>query len=185
MTAFQKVLAFLLAAICLGVFVDVTIRVRQSVNRDAFSDRFFATPIQTNGMTGIMVGMRSNNVPIWIKWNSKDGTDEYLFRDGKNIINVVEASNGRSQTQVIFYGKDGDPTVRWTAQSTIRSYFYMREFFTNNGADGEVWWNDKWNVIEVRTNAGKAKSGITLDGQWYSLIMSNGILGLKKPEPGS
>jgi hypothetical protein len=131
-----------------------------------------------------MVGMRSNNVPIWIKWNAKDGTDEYFFRDGKNIINVVEASNGRSQTEVIFYGTNGNRAVRWTAQNTVPGLFYMREFFTGDEATGEVWWNDKWNPVDVRTDGGKTKSGITLNGQWYSLVMSNGSLALRKPESG-
>ena len=171
-------LAFAFVVVCcLLLLVDIALRVRQS-QRDSFTKQFAAIPLYTNGTSGILISDRIKEQPLWSVWNFKNGDSVNCFVKGKLVLGVSYVPEGRAETEVNFYGKDGKLISQWKAREN--GLFYVRTFFGEDSVKSEFWLNDQWHNVEVRTNGGQPQSGIVLDGRWrHVMMLTNGVLGVK------
>ena len=162
----------LVVACCLLLIVDVALRVRQH-KRDLTARRFTIEDLYTNGTSGILISDRIKNQPLWGVWNFKAGDSVQCFVEGKRVLEVTSVPEGRSFTEVQLYGKDGKLVSQWRAREN--GLFYMRTLYGEGGPTSEVWLNDSWHTIEMRTNDGKAEAGTILEGMWRRLITTNQV----------
>jgi len=162
---------------CLLLLVDIALRVRQS-QRSLFAKQFAAIPLYTNETSGILISDRIKDQPLWGIWNFKTGDSVSCFVVGKLVLGVTYVPEGRAETEVNFYRNDGKLISQWKARENW--LFYGRTFFGEDGVKSEFWLNDQWHNVEVRTNRGKAQSGIVVDGRWrHVMMLTNGVLGVK------
>ena len=163
-------------ACCLFFIVDIALRIHQH-RRDSTSRRFSIVDLYTNGTSGILISDRAKDQPLWGVWNFKDGDSVNCFVEGKRVLEVTSVPEGRSSTEVYLYGKDGKLVSQWRAREN--GVFYMRTLYGDGGARSEVWLNNTWHAIEMRTNQGMAETGTILDGKWRRLITTNLVPGVE------
>jgi len=173
---YARVIALGIAVIGLLTLVDIGLRLRQhQVN--AFARQFAAVPLHTNGTSGILITDRAKDQPLWGVWNFKGGDSVNCFVEGRLVLGVTYVPEGRAETEVNFYGKDGKLISQWKAREN--GVFYGRAFFGEGGAKSEAWLNESWHPVEARTNGGKIQYGTVLDGKWRHLVFTNGNTGVE------
>jgi len=169
MSSDRRILACF-AVLCVLVLADIAVRFFR-LRENRFNAQFAAVPLQTNGVSGILIKHRAKNQPLWGIWNFAVGDSENFFVDGKLVLGVTKVPEGRAETEVNFYGKDGRLISQWKAREN--GVFFMRTLYGEVGPRSEVWLNDTWHTIEMRTNQGKAEAGTILEGKWRRLITTN------------
>ncbi|MBE0543220.1 MAG: hypothetical protein IH623_17895 [Verrucomicrobia bacterium] len=157
---------------CMLVLADITLRVNQH-KRDSIAQRFAIVDLYTNDTSGVLISDQIKKQPIWGVWNFKDGDSVNCFVEGKPVLVVTSVPEGGSSTEVYLYGKEGKLVSVWKAREN--GVFYMRTLFGDGVPRSEVWLNDTWHTIEMRTNQGKADAGTILEGKWRRLITTNGF----------
>jgi|ERR1043166_3900416 hypothetical protein len=172
-----RLIALCIAAVGLLTLVDIGLRVQQH-HVNAFAEHFAVVPLHTNDTNGILIMDRAKNQPLWGIWNFKGGDSVSCFVEGKLVLGVTYVPEGRTETEVNFYGKDAKLSSQWRAREN--GEFYARTFFGENSANSEVWLSNRWHNVEVRTDEGKTQSGIVLDGRWRRVMMlTNGVMGVR------
>jgi len=130
-------------------------------------------PIQTNGATGTAIVDASTKQPLWSEWCfAKAGipdTVSYYF-EGKSVMDIHLTPGGLSKRDVVFYSKDGQPTVLWADRGGL-GFFTDRILYDGERRTYQIWCNDGWHGIE---NRGRSR-GIMLNGQWREVEFTNGI----------
>lgn len=101
----------------------------------------------------------------------------FFYFQGKRVMEITSVPEGRWMTEVFLYGKDGNLVSHWRARE--KGVFFMRTLIGENGPRSDVWVNETWNPIEMRTNQGKAEAGTVVEGKWRRLITTNGLPGLE------
>jgi hypothetical protein len=125
----------------------------------------------------VLIADRVKDQPLWGKWHFAAGDSVDFFIEGKSVLTVASVKEGRSETVVRFYGKDGKLVSEWKGRES--GGFYMRTLFGEGSPRSEAWLNDSWHTIELRTNQGKAEAGTILEGKWRRLITTNGVPGVE------
>ena len=166
--------------LCLFVLVDIGLRVRQighAAKGFVLTKQFAVVPLHTNDSSGMMIADRIKDQPIWGKWGSEREGMVSFFIEGRLVLNVTYVEEGRAETEVLFYGKDGKLISHWKARES--GQFFGRTVYGENGAKSEAWLAERWYPIEVRTDGGKPQEGVMLDGKWRRLLFTNGVPGVE------
>jgi hypothetical protein len=170
-------LALCASAAALLLLLDIGLRVRQQ-HLSAFTKQFAVVPLYTNGTSGIEIVDRAINRPLWGQWKFAGGVSDNFFVQGKLVLSVASVKEGRSLTELYFYGKDGKLSSLWRARED--GTFYGRMFFDESGFRSEAWLNESWHSVEKRTNGLETNAGVVLDGKWHRLVYTNGVTTIEK-----